>query len=147
MFPLTAGIGSIIFLFASIFLRSHFENDAFLFTIIILTILLMICKFLANTRSTIRSQMVLSVREDGVLREHPLLPMIERHVRFSTMDRSEVIRGEYRQELFHSYLSWEGSPVKMVVHPRSGRRLKIGPRSPDTIIRAVNAIASTGSPS
>ncbi len=121
-----------------------FELDPF--TLVMFTILLGFgeSSMAHSFYMEIKELMMLSVNEAGLSLVHPIMPFIKIVVPFTEVDRLEVGRGPLIERAMQSNFLWRGSPTALVIHRRKGRRVKIGPRSPDTIIRAVNAVRSTG---
>ncbi len=120
------------------------EGDLFLSLMIALCLIFFESTLAHSFFLEVKEIMMLSVDEQGLTLSHPILSFIKIEIPFTEMDRLEVGRGPMIERTMQSNFLWRGSPTSLVIHRRKGKKVKIGPRSPDTIIRAVNAIRSTG---
>jgi len=120
------------------------EGDLFLAAMIMVCLIFFESTLATSFYMEVKEIMMLRVDEHGLTMTHPILPFIRIVIPFPEMDQLEVLRGPKIERTLQTNFLWRGSPTSLVIHRRNGRKVKTGPRSPDTIIRTVNAIHSTG---
>ena len=125
-------------------LGKDLEDDPFMMVMFTLCLVFIESVLAGDFHMEVKGIMMLGVNEHGLTVTHPILPFVKIDIPFTEIDRLEVGRGPLIERAMQSNFLWRDAPTSLVIHRHKGRKVKIGPRSPDTIIRAVNAVRSLG---
>lgn len=133
-----------LFCVPPILLLGDWPNNLWLIILLLILLFLVIGRTFLGANRSKWTRWPLIVSEDGIRLAHPLLRSMDVFWPFLDIDRIEVIRTEGREKVLSQYVIWQGSPSSIRLVLRNGKERTLGPRSPDAIIRALNAISEVG---